>query len=161
MDTQQRQGKGGVEKDEGRCGEAEGEAGQVILERPGSVTGQAAQLFLGCVELPSWCLESEPAFPVCTLPSQGFAEKGTFSAGQGAWFPVQPEARVKDGQSGLCTPLLPPGFTVTWVMLSPASPQPNSSIKGEPGPGFQGPHIPASWGHLASCFPSARQSLFK
>ena len=41
MDTQQRQGKGGVEREEGRCGEAEGEAGQVILEQPGSVTGRA------------------------------------------------------------------------------------------------------------------------
>lgn len=74
---------------------------------------------------------------------------------------LQPEARMKDGQSGLCALLLPPGFTVTQVMLSPAFPQPNSSIKGEPGPGFQGPHFPASWGHLASCFPSAHQSLFK
>ena len=47
MDTQQRQGKGGVEKDEGWCGEAEGEAGQVILERPGSVTGQAGPALSG------------------------------------------------------------------------------------------------------------------
>ena len=44
-------------------------------------------------------------------------------------------------------------------MLRPASPQPNSSIKGEPGPDFQGPHIPASWGHLVGCFPSAPEGL--
>lgn len=63
-----------------------GKAGQVILEQPGSVTGRAGPALSGLCGAAKLVFGVRASFP--TLPSEGFAEKDTFSADQGAWFPV-------------------------------------------------------------------------
>lgn len=76
------------------------------------------------------------------------------------WCSLRP---MKGQQSGLCAAPLPPGSTVTQVVLSPAFPHPNSSIKGEPGPGFQGSSYPSFLGTrskpLPFCTPESLQVI--
>lgn len=72
MATQQRQRRGGVEKDEGRCGEAEGEAGQVILERPGSVTGRAGPALSGLCRAAKLVFGVRASFPSLRTPLPEF-----------------------------------------------------------------------------------------
>ena len=128
MDTQPRQGKGGVEKDEGRCQEAEGEGwtGHSGVARQCNRPGRSSSFWaVWSCQVDVWGqsqLSQSPHSPPRVLlkstPFQQVRVHGSL---------LQPEARMKDGQSGLCAQLLPPGFTVTQVMLSPAFPQPKSS----------------------------------
>ena len=59
----------------GRCEEVLEAGWQITLEQPDSVTGQADQLFLGCMELSNWCYGQSQTSHSPTLLFQDLAGK--------------------------------------------------------------------------------------